>query len=83
LVNSRKLDVLVRELCEIADGRHPAARDDTASPSHYQLMTLGFRVLPDEGPDDDGMAAIKAALHQPVHGDRALIAFLNRNAAGS
>jgi hypothetical protein len=82
LVDGRKLDVPAHGLCDIADARHPAARGNTASPVHHQLLEMGFRLLPDQGPDDDGVTAIKAALRRPMYGDAALVKFLNRNAAG-
>lgn len=85
LVDGRKLDVPAHGLCEIADGRHPAARDETVSPAHQHLMQLGFRLLPDSQGAMDGAAkaSIVAALRRPMHGDRALTSFLNRSAAGA
>ncbi len=82
LVDGRKLDVPAHGLCGIADGRHPAARDNTESPAHHQLVEMGFRLLSDEGPDDDAMTAIKSALRRPMCGDAAMVKFLNGNAAG-
>jgi hypothetical protein len=83
LVDGQKLDVPAHGLCEIADGRHPAARDNTESPVHHQLVEMGFRLLAEEGPDDDGMTAIKSALRRPMFGDPALMKFLTQNAARS
>ena len=83
LLDGRKLDVPAHGLCEITDGRHPAARDNTKSPVHHQLVEMGFRSLSDDGPDDDGITAIKSALRRPLSGDAALVKLLTRNAARS
>lgn len=81
LADGSTLDVPAHGICEIADGRHPAAQDSTESPNHRHLVQLGFRPLPDDGAGDAAMDAIKSALRTPITGDRGLIGFLNRNAA--
>jgi hypothetical protein len=81
LIDNQMLEIPEHGFCELIDGRHPAASDTTASPAHHQLLEMGFRSLPDDGSDDDGMAAIKSALSKPIAGDRGLIEFLSRNVA--
>ena len=77
LIDRRKLDVPEHGYCEVADSRHPASPDATASPAHYQLVTLGFLELLDDREDE--MDVVKASLRRPIIGDAAVIAFLGRN----
>jgi hypothetical protein len=63
---------------ELADAGAHSGNPHAASAAHRQLLDAGFRVLEDGEPGRDVM---KLALRRPIAGDRALIAFLNRNAA--
>jgi hypothetical protein len=77
LIDGRSLDIPEHGVCELADGRHPAT-SAADSPVHHQLMRLGFEALPDN--HRDGLDVIKNAHREPMVGDVALLAFLNRNA---
>jgi hypothetical protein len=76
LLDGSRIDVPADGEIEVAAAGHPAGGNSVV---HAQLAAMRFVPLSDR--DEDEMSVVKAALGQPIVGDRAFLAFLNRNAA--
>jgi hypothetical protein len=74
LIDGSTLTVPADGYCEVAAAGHPGGGESAV---HAQLASMRFEALPDR--EEEEMDVVKTALRQPLVGDMALLAFLNRN----